>query len=413
MTIASPPDKLAEAAKQSKLQKNVFFLAAAKMIKIGHAPDGLLRFKSIANHYDDLGDVYAPDITGSAEREVEKLRGKLAAAQRRARDAEDRLEGENNLASVINEITSAEATPPNWLMDWIPGSESDSVPLIVLTDWHLGEVVNPKTSYGYEYNVAIAEDRARRTVERTIKLTKETMKGLKFPGIVCAIGGDLISGAIHDELAETDELGIIQSVIKAKSLAAEIIKQFADEFGKVFVPCAVGNHGRIFDNRARGKEYTTRNADWLIYMMLVDHFKDDARVVIMAPESGETLFSIYNTNFLLTHGDQIGAKGGDGIIGSIGPIMRGSQKVFKSMASLGITIDHIIMGHYHQSISLPDVTVCGALKGPDEYAMKMLRTRADDPSQMLMLVHPEYGITSRMPIFLRDEWCPDRLRHPD
>ncbi|UWR38379.1 hypothetical protein [Sulfitobacter sp. W074] len=59
------------------------------------------------------------------------------------------------------------------------------------------------------------------------------------------------------------------------------------------------------------------------------------------------------------------------------------------MSSLGIDIDHILMGHYHQSICLADVTVGVAMKGPDEYAMNLLRTRADDPSQMLMLVHPE------------------------
>lgn len=80
------------------------------------------------------------------------------------------------------------------------------------------------------------------------------------------------------------------------------------------------------------------------------------------------------------------------------------------MSSLDIDIDHILMGHWHQSIYLNDVTVGGSLKGPDEYAMNLLRTRADDPSQMLILVHPEYGITTRMPIFLRDEWCPERSK---
>ena len=31
--------------------------------------------------------------------------------------------------------------------------------------------------------------------------------------------------------------------------------------------------------------------------------------------------------FLLTHGDSMGARGGDGIIGAIGPIIRGEKRV--------------------------------------------------------------------------------------
>ncbi|UWR38380.1 hypothetical protein [Sulfitobacter sp. W074] len=275
---------LTAAIRKSKMHKNTFFRSAAKMIKAGQAPDSLLDFKSISAIYDDLGNIYAPNIAGSSEREIEKLRGKLSDAQRRARDAEQRLESETALAQVIGEIASTVAEPPEWLMDWIPAMESSSVPVLMLTDWHLGEVVDPKTSYGYAYNVAIAEDRLRRTIERTVRLIRETMHGLKYPGIVCALGGDLISGAIHDELAETDELGIIKSVIKAKDLAIGAIKTLADEFGRVFVPCANGNHGRIFDKRARAKAYAERNADWLIYQLLIDYFKDDPHITIMAPK---------------------------------------------------------------------------------------------------------------------------------
>lgn len=281
--LATGEITLTAAIKQSKMHKNAFFRSVAKMIKAGQAPDSLLDFKSIASIYDDIETVYAPTISGSSEREIEKLRGKLSDAQRRAREAEQRLESENGLAQVIGEITSTVAEPPQWLMDWIPAMESPSVPILMLTDWHLGEVVDPKTSYGYAYNVAIAEDRLRRTIERTVRLTRETMHGLEYPGIVCALGGDLIFGAIHDELAETDELGIIKSVIKAKDLAIGALTALADEFGRVFVPCANGNHGRIFDKRARAKAYAERNADWLIYQLLIDHFKDDNRVTIMAP----------------------------------------------------------------------------------------------------------------------------------
>ncbi|UWR30902.1 hypothetical protein K3758_05050 [Sulfitobacter sp. W002] len=90
--LATGEITLTAAIKQSKMHKNAFFRSVAKMIKAGQAPDSLLDFKSIASIHDQLENVYAPTIVGSSEREIEKLRGKLSDAQRRAREAEQRLE---------------------------------------------------------------------------------------------------------------------------------------------------------------------------------------------------------------------------------------------------------------------------------------------------------------------------------
>ncbi|EGJ22114.1 hypothetical protein RSWS8N_08530 [Cereibacter sphaeroides WS8N] len=315
---------------------------------------------------------------------------------------------------MLHGIVATPAEPPRWTTDWIPHTGSaQSVPILVLSDWHLGETVDPKTAGGYAYSVAIAEDRVRRTIEKTILLTRQHLAGLDYPGIICAMVGDLVSGGIHSELAVTDELGIIKSVLRARDLAVGVIDQLKGEFGKVFCPTAVGNHGRIFDKRPRAKQYAERNADFLIYSLLADHYRDDPAVTIMVPEAGETIFSVYGMRVLLTHGDQIGTKGGDGIIGALGPISRGTMKTSRSLDSLGQRVDHIIMGHWHQALFLPTVTVTGALKGPDEYSLRMLRAPAEDPSQTLMLVHPEHGLTFRQPLFLRDDHCPDRSRQQD
>jgi hypothetical protein len=44
----------------------------------------------------------------------------------------------------------------------------------------------------------------------------------------------------------------------------------------------------------------------------------------------------------------LGVKGGDGIIGAIGPIMRGEIKKSGQSAALGLEYDINIMGHWHQ-----------------------------------------------------------------
>lgn len=79
----------------------------------------------------------------------------------------------------------------------------------------------------------------------------------------------------------------------------------------------------------------------------------------------------------------LGTRDGDGILSAIGPIARGVTKTRAGLASLGRDLDHVIMGHWHQTLHLPDVTVVASLEGPDERSVKHLTAPAEDPSQAL------------------------------
>lgn len=411
LALAAGDMTLLDAQREAGMLKNRFFRTVAKMILSGDAPDDLLRFASIKSVYDTLDPALVPTAEAG---EVAALRRKLRDAQARARDAEERTRDENALAEIIGGLVATPANPPSWVtdnVDQLIRGKTASVPILCLGDWHYGEVVRPSEAGGYTFNAAIAEDRIRRTIEKTVSLTRDALAGLEYPGIVCALLGDMTSGALHPELAESDEYSVFMSILRVRDLIVGAIRSLADEYGRVFVPTAVGNHGRSFDRKPRAKGYTERNSDWLIYQLVARHFENDPRVTVMVPDSGETVFRVYGKTFLLSHGDQLGTRGGDGIIGAIGPVMRGSLKTLRSVASLGVDIDHLIIGHWHQSIYLPQVTVNGTIKGPDEYALRMLRAPAEDPSQTLLVLHPEHGITFRQPLFLRDDACPDRTRN--
>ena len=102
------------------------------------------------------------------------------------------------------------------------------------------------------------------------------------------------------------------------------------------------------------------------------------------------------------HGDMMGVKGGDGIIGSIGPIMRGAMKVGKQQSVIGRDFDTLLLGHWHQSLWLPGVIVNNTLKGFDEYARSALRAAPSTPSQSLWLEHPKWGRTAHREVLLED-----------
>lgn len=114
-------------------------------------------------------------------------------------------------------------------------------------------------------------------------------------------------------------------------------------------------------------------------------------------------FDVHGVRFLAMHGHDLGVKGGDGIIGSVGPIMRGRAKMAAFCEARRTPFDTLLLGHWHQHMMLPGVVVNGTLKGPDEYTLGVLRARPEPAGQALFFVHPRYGITSHWLIRVEDK----------
>jgi len=149
----------------------------------------------------------------------------------------------------------------------------------------------------------------------------------------------------------------------------------------------------------RHKQVAATSFDWMLYNMLEKHYvnaKDD-RVQFQIPLGFDAYYKIYDVNYLLTHGDRLGVKGGSGVIGMLGPIARGVQKIKTEYATQKKPIDYVVMGHWHQYLSLKGIIVNGALKGYDEYAMSN-RFSFEEPRQALWFTHPKHGVTFQVPV---------------
>src|SRR5690606_9958463 len=117
-------------------------------------------------------------------------------------------------------------------------------------------------------------------------------------------------GDIHDELARTNEGTMMESIVHWVPKLASGLEYLADEFGQLFVPCVRGNHDR-YSKKKQAKKQSQEAFSWIIYHWLQDKFADDDRVEFAIAESADLEFDIYDTTFLLTHGDQF--RGGGGI----------------------------------------------------------------------------------------------------
>ena len=337
----------------------------------------------------------AQEIIRIVRRENLDQKRHIATLQREEDTAE-------KIRRVIFGLSEHNPEPPAWLTGKGGKIGTRGCPITVWSDSHYGEVVDPDQVNGVnKYNKTIAKQRYFRLFDSTVDLAYNHMGRAKteYPGIIVCLGGDMIGGDIHEELIATNDRTPQQAVDDLTDILAAGIEKMASSFGRVYCPAVVGNHGRSTHRpRMKGRAFT--NYDWSIYCNLARYFKRDKHVQIDVPNGADAHFKSFGTRYMLTHGDSLGVKGGDGIIGSIGPIMRGSMKVGLSEQQVGHDFDHLIMCHWHQMLWLPNVTVNNSIKGYDEFVHLGLRARYSRPSQALWFQHPEHGITARWEIFL-------------
>jgi hypothetical protein len=317
-----------------------------------------------------------------------------------------------SIRKVIFQLAEYSPKPPPWISGKGVNNGARGGPVTIWSDWHYGEVVNPDEVGGVnKFNMHIAKKRVARLVDVTIDLCFNHMGRSKvpYPGIVVCLGGDMIGGDIHEELMATNDRTPHQSVNDLTDLIAGGLERMADKFGRVFVPCVVGNHGRSTRKpRMKGRVFT--NYDWSIYCNLERHFRDDKRIRFSISPGADNHFEIFGHRFLLTHGDSLGTKGGDGIIGAMGPILRGALKVGRSEAQIGRDFDTLLIGHWHQYIPHPGLVCNNSLKGYDEFAMLALRAKPTRPSQALFFVHPEHDITAHWQVYLEGKIKAERSK---
>lgn len=333
---------------------------------------------------------FGADDPGVLKSKIKKLESELRKAQVGATELQIVRQ------AIGAAIEGARATvPPQWTIQAPKANSSPGVPTLFLSDFHWGERVNPSEIEGAnEFNLAIARRRLAHTVQTAVHLLGIVDPKMRYPGIVLPLGGDMITGNIHDELVATNELQTMPTVLDLYGYLIATITALLGVFENVFVPCVGGNHGR--DTRKTWSKLRNHTSfDWLLYQFLAKHFEGNKRVRFHIPDGSDAHYRIFSTRYLLTHGDQF--RGGDSIIGPIGPLTRGNQKKQARNQAISREYDVMLAGHWHQYIHLERLIVNGALKGYDEYAYQG-NFGFEPPRQALWITHPRYGITFRMPV---------------
>lgn len=336
--------------------------------------------------------VVATDNLDLLRRQNARLEGEIKSMVKRLGEHDDTLHIVKNLIHDCDEP----ARPPKWITKPTVGKNT-GVPTLFLSDIHYDEVVKAdQISRVNAYDRAIANVRLERLFTKAIDLLIHHMAKPQYDYFVLNLGGDCLSGLIHEELRETNEAPISQSILALMDQLIAGIEMLLVHFPKMIVNGVVGNHGR-WDKKPRMKNRVYENYEWLLYQFLARHFGDNKDVVFNVADGADLPYTIYSTRYLLTHGDQF--KGGSGIAGALSPLMLGDARKRKRAIAIDQPFDYLMMGHWHTLWMAKGIIVNGSVKGYDEYASQS-NFDFELPQQWMFVTHPQWGITARWPIIL-------------
>lgn len=318
---------------------------------------------------------------------IAELRRTLLDAQRRAARAED----------IRTSVLGLHDLPPPPVS--FPPREggkaaSAETVVLVLSDLHWGERVWLQAMDGLNsYNLEIARARLGRWTNAVCDLLTKHWHGPQPPErIILILGGDLISGGIHHELAKTDALRPLPAVRDvAEHLRQAILTVHESVKCPIDIVSLPGNHART-TLKPESKEAAATSLDVLVSDFLEMGLKDKPGINFYAPESPDALFSVYGWRVLASHGDKIGSRGGQGFIGPAATAARGFKRMIADYAARGIHVDLIVIGHFHCAMMLEEGFVNGCLSGPTEYSRDG-RFRPRPCVQLLFCVHPKHLIS--------------------
>lgn len=303
-----------------------------------------------------------------------------------------------HLVDLFTKVNTVKSDPPIWMKAPTSKKKDPVIFSTILSDTHFDEVVVPShVNYANEYNRDIATKRLKKYFDSILKLINNYMGDVSVEGIVMALGGDILSGIIHEELKETNAQHVFDGAMEWSEKIEAGIRMIRKETGiPLYIPTVVGNHGRL----TRKPIYKYRiedNLDYLIYKIIEKGLSSDPEITMEVSLATEVQWKSYDTTYLLAHGDAF--FGGSGISGIATPIALGNYRKLRRQTSLGKPYDILVIGHFHQLLFLGNVIMNGSLIGLNEYAFER-GLPFEKPQQAFWLTSPEHGVTIQGPVFV-------------
>jgi hypothetical protein len=263
-------------------------------------------------------------------------------------------------------------------------SDTESVAVVLASDWHIEERVRPEVVNGLNnFSVNIARKRAEQFFQNTLKLVEKERYATKIDTLVLALLGDFISGNIHEELLENCELQPIDAMIEAENMILSGIQYLLDNSDlRLIIPCHVGNHTRI-TRKVHISTESGNSLETIMYHHLKNHFKDNDRVEVLISPSYLSYLDLWGYTICFSHGHAV--KYGGGVGGLTIPLRKAIAQWQKTRRA-----DLYCIGHWHQYLDIGEAIVNGSLVGYNAFAV-FIKAEYERPKQAFFLINRKYN----------------------
>lgn len=282
---------------------------------------------------------------------------------------------------------------PHVIPKTVGSIESEAVAVALWSDWHLEEEVKKGWVGGKnEYNLTIAQKRAEECVQNTVRLLKKEQKDARIDRLIVWLGGDFITGNIHEENVETALLLPMEAMIFAENLIKGGIEYILNNTDvSLVIPCNAGNHSRI-TKKQRHSTDVGNSLETVMYYHLAEYFKNERRVTFVLQEGYHLILPVYeHFRIRFHHGHDIKYGGG------IGGLYIPARKAIGQWQKVE-PVELDCFGHFHNFKMDGDLFICnGSLIGWSPYAVA-IKGDFERPRQTFFLVDKKHGKSVVAPI---------------
>jgi hypothetical protein len=332
-----------------------------------------------------------PSSWGSIARAASERSHKadLADSEAALKKSLARIEELESRLDVVSAIASKKES--RRAMKPITLDQGEATAIICASDWHVEEVISASSTNGLnQFNLQVADERIKRFFSASIRLTEIERNGADIPDCILWLGGDLMSGYIHEELQETNELSPTETILWLKSRLEEGIALVRKNFKRTMVVCNYGNHGRT-TKKPRHATGFQNSYEWLLYSILSQQINGED-ISWQVADSYLSFVNVYGKTLRFHHGDGLKYQGG------IGGLTIPTEKAISSWNKAKVA-DLDVFGHWHTQQQNPKWVSNGSLIGYNAYAVS-IKASFEPPQQTFFLFDRARGRTITAPIIL-------------
>lgn len=327
----------------------------------------------------------------AVDAELARLRAEVATLRGRYKAALCQIDRERERADALVQLRGI--TPATLPPRQASERRHAATMVVLLSDWHVEERVDPATCNGLnDFSLEVADIRISELAERLAGLLEHERQVADIDRVVLWLGGDFISGHIHDDTAEMAQLAPLAAIRWAGERLRAFIDSVSANAAEVIVCTSSGNHGRSTEKLRIGTEMEHSFEQHLYLTMAAAESRQNVRWQVGT--SYLNMLDLDGFKVRFHHGHAIRYQGG------IGGITIPTNKAVSAWDAIE-RADLTCFGHWHQMAWLRAARYVsnGSLIGHSAYAVR-IKAAYEPPCQACVVIdHGRHEVTKAMPIY--------------